>query len=318
MINFDESEFANKSCLEIFDGLMSSADGDEELALKNADEIINNSDGYNEELSMARDALHALVQNKRKINMKEAVSSSDIDKMTAHKFLPALNEQAIYLDEDDNAPVRIFYRNYTEKEDGTKDKTSPSIVAYKMIPNLNNRESGRRWETITDMISLGDTYDEQLNLIKYALFYVFKNNELLNKIILHPLGISYTDNEEDAYNKELNNVKSKNNENKEDYNEFIDKNVLYSTVYKKIIERLDDKHLEDDKFMHKLKSLISAYKYRYDMNDDSIMHMLILQKIIPSNKDDFKELKKYANDELFNDILNELQDDEELSKILNI
>lgn len=318
MINFDESEFANKSCLEIFDGLMSSADGDEELALKNADEIINNSDGYNEELSMARDALHALVQNKRKINMKEAVSSSDIDKMTAHKFLPALNEQAIYLDEDDNAPVRIFYRNYTEKEDGTKDKTSPSIVAYKMIPNLNNRESGRRWETITDMISLGDTYDEQLNLVKYALFYVFKNNELLNKIILHPLGISYTDNEEDAYNKELNNVKSKNNENKEDYNEFIDKNVLYSTVYKKIIERLDDKHLEDDKFMHKLKSLISAYKYRYDMNDDSIMHMLILQKIIPSNKDDFKELKKYANDELFNDILNELQDDEELSKILNI
>lgn len=318
MINFDESEFANKSCLEIFDGLMSSADGDEELALKNADEIINNSDGYNEELSMARDALHALVQNKRKINMKEAVSSSDIDKMTEHKFLPALNEQAIYLDEDDNAPVRIFYRNYTEKEDGTKDKTSPSIVAYKMIPNLNNRESGRRWETITDMISLGDTYDEQLNLVKYALFYVFKNNELLNKIILHPLGISYTDNEEDAYNKELNNVKSKNNENKEDYNEFIDKNVLYSTVYKKIIERLDDKHLEDDKFMHKLKSLISAYKYRYDMNDDSIMHMLILQKIIPSNKDDFKELKKYANDELFNDILNELQDDEELSKILNI
>lgn len=316
MINFDESEFANKSCLEIFDGLMSSADGDEELALKNADEIINNSDGYNEELSMARDALHALVQNKRKINMEEAVSSNDIDKMTEHKFLPALNEQAIYLDEDDNAPVRIFYRNYTEKEDGTKDKTSPSIVAYEMKPNLKNLKNGRRWKTTETQISLGDTYDEQLEIVKYALFNVYKNDELLNEIVLHPLGMSYPDpgKEDDAYNEELDNVKSKNKENKEDYNELIDKNVLYSTVYRKAIERLDDKHLEDDKFMHKLKSLISMYKYRYDMNDDSIMHMLVLQKMIPSSKDDLKELNKYADDELFNEILDELQE----SGILNI
>ena len=302
---FDESELANKSCLEIFDGLMSSANGDEELALKRADDIISNSDGYNEELTMARDALMALVKNKKSTDIKEAMSYSDIDKMTENEFLPALNEQPLYLDEDDTCPVRIFYRNYTQAENGTKDKSSPSIVAYMMVPNLPDANNGRRWKTIEKEIDLGNTYEEQLNFVKDALFNVSKNYETLNKLVFHPLGISYTDNEEDSYNEELNRVKNKNNINKNDYEEFIDKNVLTSTAYRKVIDELSDEQQEDEKFMHKIKSLISTYKYKYDMDDDSIIKMLILQKIIPLTSKNNNDIKKYANDELFKEILND-------------
>lgn len=98
--NINESDFSNRSSVEIFDGLLNKYSGDEELALKELETIIA-SDGYNSEMSDAKDAFERIVKSK-----KESVSLNEINyrslptvskmKYISNKAAEGFNEQWLF------------------------------------------------------------------------------------------------------------------------------------------------------------------------------------------------------------------------------
>ena len=78
MVNFiyNESDFANKSSVEIFDGLMDKYNGDEQLAFDELEHICKHNDGYNQEITDAKEAFERIIRTKNESSLDANLSEA--------------------------------------------------------------------------------------------------------------------------------------------------------------------------------------------------------------------------------------------------